>query len=318
MHEDKVVTILLATHNGERYIKEQIESILAQSNKNWVLLISDDNSSDKTPEIIDMYQKKYLGKIEVLKSIGGFGSACGNFFYLMRKAVDRSAEYIMFCDQDDIWKMNKISITLAQMKKDEAQYGVQYPLLVFTDLQVVDANLNLSSPSFVRYSRLNSSRTALHYLLIQNVVTGCTVMFNQYIGKLALQYHDNKDILMHDWWMALVAAAFGKISFIDVPTVEYRQHGGNAVGAKRISSLSVLYKKIFSDNDIKMSMKRSMLQAEQFYSVYKSLLAPAEQRLVQNYARLYKFGKVRRIKYMIKFRILKYGFFRKIAQFVWG
>lgn len=168
------VCILLATYNGEKYIGEMIDSILNQDYENFVIVLSDDASSDSTPEILEEYAQRYSQKVNLYHSGMHFGCAQKHFMHLLRQFSDYS--HIMFCDQDDIWHKDKISKTMKKMVELEKDHDISVPILVHTDLRVVDSNLNEIAPSFCKYSNLNGNRLAVNQLLVQNVVTGCTVM----------------------------------------------------------------------------------------------------------------------------------------------
>ncbi len=211
------VAILLATYNGEKYLEEQLQSILNQSYENWVLFIHDDGSYDGTKEIIYKYSTKYKDKIIFLDDNTSFRSSNLNFEYLMKYLLttDHKSDYIMFSDQDDIWFPDKIKTTLLKMKKMEDNYGKNTPLLVHSDLVVVNHELNLISKSFWKYYSINPKESGFNSLLFQNVVTGCSMMINRPALKLSLPFP--KEILVHDWWIALVVSKFGKINFIEKP-----------------------------------------------------------------------------------------------------
>ncbi len=145
----------------------------------------------------------------------------------------------MFCDQDDVWAVDKIETSLNAMKYEEAKAGADSPLLVFTDLKIADNQMNLLSKSFMAYSHLKGNRTLLRHLLIQNVVTGCTMMINKALSQMSIKSSDEKNIMMHDWWIALVASSFGKNFFLNLASVTYRQHEKNAIGAKECDEPSI-------------------------------------------------------------------------------
>jgi hypothetical protein len=229
-----------------------------------------------------------------------------------------TSPYVMCCDQDDVWELDKIQRTMDLMKQLEQESSASCPLLVFTDLKVANADMTIRSPSFLRFSRLSGTRTAMNYLLIQNVVTGCTMMFNDCLRCLALEYHNHEAILMHDWWMALVACAFGKIGFLDVATINYRQHGHNSVGAKNIKSMRYLWNKIFVHNDMRDSIQKTVLQAQEFYKVYEGKLNDQDKILVKTYSEIYNYMKVFRLVWMIKYGFYKNGISRKIGQIIFG
>lgn len=223
------IEILMATYNGESYIAQQIDSILQQTHSNLKLIICDDLSTDSTPSIINQYAAQYPDKIAVIKTekkLGG--NQCFSFLLGHSKA-----KYIMFSDQDDIWIDNKVERTLNEMHKLESKYGTDTPLLVHTDLIVVDEKLNRIHNSFWAYSKLFPSKTSLNRLLVQNVVTGCTVMINRAAATAAHPFPET--IVQHDWWLALVATCLGQIRHISEPLIYYRQHGANSIGAKRFN-----------------------------------------------------------------------------------
>lgn len=165
------VQILMAVYNGEEYLSAQIESILAQSYEDWELLISDDCSSDSSLEVVKKYCK-VDSRIRLVLDGAHFGSAKAHFMALIREA---SAPYVMTCDQDDVWDSNKIELTLNEMRRHE---DGEKPLLVCTDLRVVDQDLNQISPSFLAYSGMDASKLDFGYFLASCLVTGCTMMMN--------------------------------------------------------------------------------------------------------------------------------------------
>lgn len=214
----KEILILMATYNGETYLETQLESILNQSNKNWDLLISDDNSSDHTVEIIEKYCKKY-DNIKFLKHTPK-NKALGNFSFLIKEAKKLNYNYIMFCDQDDFWLENKIEKTLNFMKNKEKNR----PTLVFTDKEYVDNKLNSMRYNLGKYNKFN-----LEILLHQNIIYGCTMMLN----KQLLLFLDNEipaEFLNHDHYIALIANLLGEIYYLDYKSILYRQHDKNVSG----------------------------------------------------------------------------------------
>jgi len=221
------VAVLMATYNGEKYIKEQIDSILTQSYKDFTLYIHDDGSRDETVSIIKEYTAKYPDRIVLLdhKSTGG---ASNNFFYMLRE-VD--AEYTMFCDQDDFWLPEKIRKTFSTMRDGENKYPGKC-ICVHCDLEISDKNLKKIHESFYGRNRKNPKNNSFRQLLCINICVGCTMMINRELRKIALNYNNKNNIYMHDWWVALIAAQIGRILFISEPLMKYRQHENNVVGAK--------------------------------------------------------------------------------------
>ncbi len=223
--DEERVDILMATYNNVPFLEPQIESILRQDHTSWRLLIRDDGSKDGTREVGERYAKRFPRKIRVVHDECGRLGPCGNFARLVEYS---DAPYIMFADADDVWLPDKIRISLARCREIEGP-SRETPALVFTDLEVVDENLDTIAESFWRYQRLDPTKTRLNRLLTHNVVTGCTVLFNRALRSVAVPIPG--DAKMHDAWMALTASAFGRIDFIPKATVLYRQHGANRVGA---------------------------------------------------------------------------------------
>ena len=306
------VRILLATYNGEKYIGDMIESILAQSFTDWQLVLSDDQSKDHTVSILEEYAVKYPDRIMHYRSGLHFGNAQGHFLHLLNQFPD--APYIMFCDQDDIWHNDKVSATLQKMKEIEKS-GV--PALVHTDLRVVDGQLQEMHPSFLAYSGISGERMELKQLLVQNVVTGCTMMLNRPMAELANAHMPAGKILMHDWWLALIGAAMGTVGFLNQPTIDYRQHGNNTVGAKDTKSLSYVLKKIRNDG-VRKAMEDTYDQAEIFLEAFGDLMAPEQRQVVADYAALKNRSAMGRRLAFVKDGFYKYGLQRIIAQFIWS
>lgn len=320
-----MVDILLASYNGEKYIKEQIESILGQTYKDWRLIIHDDQSLDRTTEIlqemIHCFEKQYpsaVGEKKIKLSVNSesCNGAAANFFGLLKEAQN---EYVMFCDQDDVWYPDKIEKSLKLMKRMEKKYGTHKPLLVYTDLAVVDEQLHLISPSFRKYMNIPPC-LRLPRLLMQNSVTGCTVLMNRSLYKLLTEAVNIEKVVMHDHFAALLAVTLGKAAFLPEATLKYRQHGKNAVGAADARSLAYLWKRYRQGkNKFREDLYRSMVQADYFLELYGNRICDSKNKqLIYRFSHLYKRNKLQRIFFFIKYRVIKYGWIRAIMQIVWG
>ena len=236
---EKQILILLAAYKGGRFIRPMVDSILAQDVGGWKLILSDDG--EDTAPILQEYADRYPDRITHYRSGRRFGSAQKHFMHLLEQFGDQ-ADYVMFCDQDDVWHPDKVRLTLRLMEQVETDPSL--PVLVHTDLRVVDGQLREMDPSFQHYSGLDGHRLSLPQLLVQNVVTGCTVMINRSLARLACRPVEEGDMLMHDWWLALIAAAMGRAVFLNRATIDYRQHGGNVVGAKDPRSAGYVLQKL--------------------------------------------------------------------------
>ena len=305
----KKVEILLATYNGEQYLREQLDSILNQDYDNWIVRAADDASTDHTYQILEEYRERYPHKFIVEKNQKGFGCAKKNFMNLIKNSF---GDYVMCCDQDDVWLPNKISLTLEEMKKTESG---DMPVLVHTDLKVVDSKLQVLSESFFNHSNFRKE-FELNEILIQNFVTGCTTMMNRKLADLMSQINDCDKILMHDWVAAVLATAVGKVGFVDTPTMLYRQHAINSVGAKRYG-FALFVEKVKSAK-MKQSLIDTTMQAGKIVEMYKDILDEEKFALIHQYAKLWKKNKLQRVCFYIKNRVLKKGLPRKICQLIVG
>lgn len=231
------ISICMATYNGEKYLKQQIDSILAQSSKEWELLIRDDGSHDNTVSIIKNYTGKYPDKIRMISDDARHLGSSMNFGRLLEYS---NAEYIMFSDQDDVWLPNKIQLTLEAMKEAEQVY-LDKPLLVHTDLKVVDANLNIIADSIWIYQKLFPEiGDNLNTIMARNVVAGCAMMINS--KAKAVSTPIPKEAAMYDWWIAINVAKYGKIVPVSIASILYRQHSDNVIGVQQMSIFRLLKK----------------------------------------------------------------------------
>jgi len=220
------VDVLLATYNGEKYIKEQIESILNQTYQNIQIIISDDCSKDGTREILKEYET--IDKIKVFYQEKNLGYV-KNFEFLLNQVEN---DLYMLADQDDVWKKEKIEKTVQKLKEENLD-------LVFGDLEVVDKNLNTICDSYNRYMHLNrkiekySRDYRLQYLY--NCMTGCTILSKKkYLDKI-LPLPTNSKYVIHDYWIGLIVSLNGKVGYLKEPYILYRQHGNNPVGIVKAS-----------------------------------------------------------------------------------
>ena len=238
MITDPKIAILLSTYNGTKYLEEQLDSILNQTYSNYVIVARDDGSYDDTIQLLNKYAKKFTDKFHLLEQDLLNLGASDSFSYLIeyvlenKQSLGLESAYMMFCDQDDIWSLEKIHKQIDEMLKVEKQQtGTKpIPVLIHSNLRVVSEEKSLIAESFVHYQGLEIERNRFTNLVISNVVTGCTVFINEALARKAVPV--SKEAIMHDWWLSLVASAFGKLVFIDAPLVSYRQHDTNAIGAK--------------------------------------------------------------------------------------
>lgn len=301
---------MMATYNGATYLAEQIQSIINQSFSDWKLYIKDDGSSDGTLDIIESFGRKFDGKIVNLSNISGGGNAKDNFFALLNWVSNNTdSDYFMFSDQDDVWLPDKIQNSVDVLAVEQG------PALVHTDLLVVDHSLHTITDSFAEYSHLRTDFNDLSHLLVQNNVTGCTMIWNKKLNNL-IKPNFNKNIVMHDWWISLIAAAFGTIMFVDKATIMYRQHSNNVVGAHRVGSLGYIQNKLSDVKAIRQGIRDTYSQATAFYEQYGSELSSADRMKVSKYIELSSLSKPRRVFGVLKYRFLKQSLLQSAAQLV--
>jgi glycosyltransferase involved in cell wall biosynthesis len=303
------IFILMSTYNGKDYLAEQLNSIIEQTCKDWQLLIRDDGSTDGTPEIIKSYIRQYPHKIRLLSDPEGHLAASGSFFRLLK---DTGADYIMFADQDDVWLPDKIEISLKKMKEMEKKHGIDTPLLVHSDLKVADTQLNVLSGSFWRYQHLNPQTSVVFSrLLMQNTVTGCTMLINDTLRRKIVTAQER--IIVYDWWIALIAAAFGKIDYVNAPTVLYRQHMQNTVGAKLWGWRYITDMALSGRSNMKHLIGRTQKQAAALLEIYGDELPEHISELLSIYSTMDSLGWLQKRLYLIRYNLLKVGFRRNIG-----
>ena len=303
------ISVLLSTYNGEKYLNQQLDSLLSQTYKNFEIIARDDGSQDKTLEILHSYNITIIDSKKNLGAKGSFGAL------LEYAAQNTESEYFMFCDQDDVWESDKIEKTLAKMHEIEISCH-EMPILVHTDLNVVDENLKVLDNSMWNYEHINPKLNTLNRLLIQNTITGCTVMINKKLAQISLQIPD--EAVMHDWWIGLVASKFGKIDFIDEPTIQYRQHGGNSIGAKGFSYIDILKKgfSIFLNRNLYIKyLAMNIAQARVFLDMYRNKLDVNTIEMLESFVSIETKSFWKKRKILFKYKLLKQGFMRNIGLF---
>lgn len=308
----KSIAIMMATYNGDQYICEQLNSILNQTNNDWVLFIHDDNSNDSTPQILFEYQKKNPDKIVLITDDSVRGGSSEKNFSAIHKWVSENYDfdYYMFADQDDYWYEFKIEDSMNKMQ--EVEKNNQIPILVHTDLEIVDKDLNKIGDSFFKYRALNPSVNDLKHLLIQNNVTGCTMFWNHELNQILDLSSDA--VAMHDWWITLVAASFGKIICLNDATIKYRQHDNNVVGATRVNTIGFIVKRLLGNSHVKETLKLSFKQAESFLLFYNSELTKSQVELINKFIEIPNKSKLSRISAVLHNKFLKQGIIQIIGE----
>lgn len=241
------VIILMATYNGEKYLREQINSIVNQTYTNWELLIRDDKSTDGTINIISEYEENDE-RIKILRdNIGNVGQ-CANFDLLMHQCLDKDA-YYMFADQDDIWNSNKIELSITKMIGLEKISSENMPILVYTNYLVTDSKL-LNEKFAYKNPMHYSDKELASRLFVQNWIMGCTMMMNKTLLELTVNIPS--EAKNHDNWIAIIASLTGVVELLNEPTMKHRIHSNNVTTQIKTTSfkerLVRIYKRFNTNN----------------------------------------------------------------------
>ena len=286
----KRVQVLLACYNGGPYLSRQLATLRAQVDPCFSVLMQDDGSDDDTPALL---RKAAQDGSFLLGTEGGQHlGAIGNFWSLLRQS---DGALIALCDQDDEWSPCRLSRCREIMEQAERRYGEDTPLLVHSDCRLVDAQGVPLAESFFRRQGWDPAATSLARLLVQNNVTGCTLMMNAPLRRLALQYGRPSEMYMHDWFLALTAAAFGQIVFIPEPLVSYRQHGGNVMGASASGQVRRGAQALSQWEKAKARITLTYDHAQAFRDMYGEALPDAARLCIDTYLSTRKLCKLRRV-----------------------
>jgi len=257
------VTILLSTYNGSKFLKQQLDSLYKQTYPSIEILVRDDGSTDTTRELLGVEQAK--GIIGLLEGHANLGVTL-SFFELLRKAAKTDTEYVAFCDQDDVWLPNKIERAISALSPLS-----NHPVLYCSRLEFVDEQLNSIGIS------PTPRKIGFGNALVENIAVGCTMVLNRKAIDRLCQQRLPSEVYIHDWWCYLVIAAFGKIIFDDVALIQYRQHGGNAIGAAN-SWVSVLKRKLARLFSGRLWISE---QAVVFHSLFAEQLSSGQRELLE-------------------------------------
>ncbi len=305
------IDILLSTFNGAKYLREQLDSVLKQTYPHWRIIIRDDGSKDNTINIINDYLKLHPEKIELITDEFGNIGACQSYAKLIGFS---DADYIMFADQDDVWLQDKISISMGKMTEYENKNSKLIPVLIHTDLKVVDNRLSCINESFMNYQGLNGNRVHLNQLILQNCVTGCTVLINKSLKDIISPINNNTR--MHDWWIAIIASIFGEIIYIDQVTICYRQHSLNTIGAKKKHNIIMTLLKPFKLNKVKKDLYLAIYQAKSILENKKNGLSDYQKKILNGLSQFEEFSFLKKRVFLIKYSLFKYGFRGNIGLFI--
>lgn len=268
------VHIVMATYNGEKYIREQLDSLLSQTYQNISVEICDDGSTDMTLAIAKEYcaEDSRVSLVENEKNQG----YVRNFLHGIKRS---EADYVMLCDQDDIWNADKVAITLSAMQGAEQEMpGV--PILVYTDAMNYDSRTKKDIGRFHKASHLQVKKVDTPHLFMENKCIGCTIMLNR---SLVMCVEDMpEEIRVHDWWLALIAAHFGQIVYVDKATLRYRQHDDNMIGGD--SYHSYVQERASRLQEQRQVLHKTYEQAAAFLRCYRDKMNDEQIRVAEKFA----------------------------------
>ena len=306
------ICVLMATFNGASYLREQLDSILAQIGPQISIYISDDGSTDSTPEILEDFARQFPARIFLLPPNTRGRGACSNFFYLMQN-VD--SDLYLLADQDDLWMPDHVQ-SLYERYRNLSNAKQALPTLLFSDMKIITSDGRLLTHSFLNAENLPNDAAPAHFYFMQNNVSGCVTLFNQALKNYVLK---NPDLLwqnlskipMHDAFLATTAAIFGNIYFVRKALSLYRHHDKNTVGVQDITSHKHIFERLKHQSD---DIKRSMQYAEFFAKYFEQELKAGELKILQEFAHLESKSKIQRILFMLRHQFLKAGSLRRCVQ----
>lgn len=283
-----LVTVMMSTYNGEKFLRKQLDSILAQelpSDTELKIIVRDDCSSDGTVAILEEYRDKYADKLSYY--VGENIRPEHSFRHLTVNCP--KSDYYAYSDQDDYWYPDKLARALQRIRSEE---DGETPILYSSNVMVADAELNPVAPM-----RSETIYTDFAHVLIYNVSTGCTIVYNDKAQDEIVKYNmDENLVIMHDRLADLIVSMFGKIIYDMTPSMLYRQHGGNVCGEQSLGKFKSFVKRVKRflgpSNSIRSDRARMLLD------LYGDRLSEEKKQLL--YALGYYKTDKRARKYLLK------------------
>ena len=286
------VTVLLAAYNGEAFLPAQLASLQAQEDADFSVLMQDDGSRDGTAALLAQTAGRDP-RFRLGACPGQHLGAIGNFWNLLGQT---DAPYTALCDQDDVWRPRRLALGLAAMAAAEAELPPDTPVLVHGDCRLMAEDGSVLKESFFAHQGWDPGAVTLAPLLVQNNVTGCTVLMNAALRRLALEIGKPERMFMHDWFLALIAAAFGRVVFLPEALVDYRQHGQNVQGASRKGLLARGMKALGAVEKAKARIALTYRHTAAFAEAAGDRLPAEARRLTEAYLATEKMPKLQRIR----------------------
>ncbi len=283
---DICIDILMSTYNGEKYIKNQIFSLQQQTHTNWKLYIRDDGSRDNTVKIINKFLNDERIHI-ITDNLGNLGVA-KSFFSLLKYST---SDWVIFCDQDDIWFEKKLEILLTEGKKN---LDPTLPSLVYCDASLYDDKQGVVVRNSIQ--RLNAL-SLKEFLFLNSGYQGSSVLFNRKLADFAKEY--KRDFFMHDDIISLIAFTFGNVYFVQKSLMLYRQHDKNVTGNLVLNKINII-KQFFNTTSPVLS-KKHYLEKKEFFSAFSHKLPKYEKELYSAYLKYPECSFFQRIMIILKY-----------------
>lgn len=214
-----MISVCIATHNGEKYIKEQLDSILCQLSHEDEVVISDDGSTDSTLDIIKDYNDSRV-KIYTMKHTR---KGMTSHFYLAKNFENSlkhaTGDIIFLADQDDVWYSNKVATCVSHLNSNQA---------VLHNLECVDANLN---PLGQKWYNATLKFRPFNFFMLRGKHMGCALVFKRDLLKTILPFP--RSLCIHDFWIGIISELKGGLRYVDEPLIFYRIHSGNISGSNQ-------------------------------------------------------------------------------------
>jgi glycosyltransferase involved in cell wall biosynthesis len=302
--------VILAVFNGQAYLPQMLDSLLSQTTRDFNVLVRDDGSRDGSLEILENYRGRFDGRLSVIPGESS-GSATANFAILMRET---KADYVLLADQDDVWKPEKVELTLRSLKAAEAEYGKSTPIYFATDIAVVNKDLELISDSYWKWKRLRPDMMSeLSRSLICVPIQGMASGMNRALIDLSNPVAEKA--ISHDWWAQLIAAAMGRVICDPSVTALYRVHGGNASVPKKVGVIP--YLKLGLDASfLRRGLGRRIEQANALADAYAGRMPPDKLKIIQRFTRLQSKSFLKRRLTLVSGNYLYHDWVRNVATFV--
>jgi glycosyltransferase involved in cell wall biosynthesis len=278
MIEAPRVDIALAVYNGERWLPAFLESLRLQTHRDWRLVVADDGSTDNSLTVLRHALRDDRRRLLMVER-ERVGTGAARTFSDALELCD--APFVALADQDDVWLPRKLEALLATL---QGAHSLDTPSLAYSDMEVVDAQLNTISPSWWRYSRTPSSWSlCLRHTICQNTVPGCSMMVDQSLLRRALPVPP--EAAMHDWWLMLVAVACGKVTCSSEVLVRYRRHPEAATYSYGNGLVGSVQRLLFGRELLRKEHAQSIVQAQALAQRCSLQLGSANARTVQRYIR---------------------------------